>query len=149
MKTAGEVMHAPAPVVAPDTTLQDLYAFLDERDLDGACVVDDGHLVGVVTSMDLVVRQKRVHLPTLFAFMDVVLPLGGTRQTEDELRRIASSDVGGLATRDVVTIDPDTPLDEVATLMVEKHLTVLPVVEHGGLVGMVTKDDVLRGTFGR
>jgi CBS domain-containing protein len=148
MQTARDLMHAPAPTVSPDLSARELYRFLTERGLDGACVVDGGELVGVVTSMDLVFRQKKVHLPSFFVFLDFFVPLGDPRQADEEIKKIAASRVGDLATRQLVTVDVATPIDEVATRMVEDHVTVLPVLDGGRLVGMVTKQDVLKATLG-
>jgi CBS domain-containing protein len=46
-----------------------------------------------------------------------------------------------------VSIQPDTPLEDIATMMVEKKLYTLPVVENNRLVGVVGKEDVLRTLF--
>ena len=51
-------------------------------------------------------------------------------------------------TRRVVTIDPATPVEEIATLMVAKNIHTLPVVRKEKLVGIVGKEDILR-TFMR
>lgn len=45
-------------------------------------------------------------------------------------------------TRNVVTISPDTTLPEAHRLMTDKGVRRLPVVEHGRLVGIVTRGDV-------
>jgi len=43
-----------------------------------------------------------------------------------------------------VTVKPETSLEEVATLMVEKNFHTLPVMEAGKLVGVIGKEDVLK-----
>ena len=45
-------------------------------------------------------------------------------------------------TRDVVTVTPDTTLPEAHRLMTDKKIRRLPVVEHGRLVGIITRGDV-------
>lgn len=49
-----------------------------------------------------------------------------------------------IMTSPVYTISPDTPVLEAAALMKEKKIERLPVVKDGTLVGIVTKDRVLR-----
>lgn len=44
-------------------------------------------------------------------------------------------------TSDVVTTSPDTPLAEVARVMLKQRIGCLPVVEGGRLVGIVTEAD--------
>lgn len=146
MPTARDVMHAPAPAVPPEMTVQALYDWLRERDLDGACVVEAGELLGVVTTMDLVYRDKALHLPTFFVLLDAVLPIGGT--SEHEVRKITGRTVADICTRDVVTVPADTDVRTIASRMVEEHLSVVPVVDGERLLGMITKDDVLRAHFG-
>ncbi|RME21097.1 MAG: CBS domain-containing protein [Deltaproteobacteria bacterium] len=147
MQTAQDILDPNPLTVSPDTRVDDLARKLLEAGREGACVVDDaGRLIGVVTAMDLVYKEKRLHLPTLFTFMDAVIPLGWKR-AERELEKIAGITVGQIMTRDVVTVGPGAGLDEIATLMVDKHLTMLPVVDGDRLLGVVDKRAVLAAAF--
>ena len=47
-------------------------------------------------------------------------------------------------TPDPVTVKPDTGIEHVAALMVEKNYHTLPVVDGDQLVGIVGKEDILR-----
>jgi len=66
------------------------------------------------------------------------------KHMETELEKIAALTVSKAMTRKPVTISPDTPVEEIATLMVEKGFHTLPVLENGRLVGIVGKEDVLK-----
>ncbi len=146
MLKAAAFMESPPLTVAPEAPVPALARLLLDTGADGACVVDAaGALVGVVTTMDLVFREKKVHLPTFFAFMDAVLPLGADR-TEAELKKISGTTVAEIMTATVRTVGPEARLDTVAALMVEEHLSVVPVVDGGRLVGVVTKPGLLRAT---
>ncbi len=46
-------------------------------------------------------------------------------------------------TKDVVTVTPETPLLDVARIMTERRIRRLPVVDAGGLLGLVSSQDVL------
>jgi CBS domain-containing protein len=142
MKTATELMEPPVSI-GPEASVRELADLLLDTDADGACVVRNGRLVGVVTTMDLVFKNKRVRLPTLLAILDAVIPLGSMRDVEEEMEKIAAATVGELMSHEVVTVGPDAGLDEVATLMVEKHITVVPVVKGTTLLGVVTKAGLL------
>jgi predicted transcriptional regulator len=63
---------------------------------------------------------------------------------EQEIQRIGANTVAQAMTADPVTISPDTSLEEIASLMVDRKLHTLPVVESGKLVGVVGKEDILR-----
>lgn len=147
MKTARDVMDPSPPTVSPEAKVAEIARMLLDEHLDGVCVVRDGHLEGVVTTMDLMYKEKRLHLPTFFYFLDAVVPLENPLRTLREIEKIASDTVADLMTRQPRTVTPDTRLDEVASLMIERHVTIVPVVEGGRLVGIVTKPAMLREAF--
>jgi CBS domain-containing protein len=47
-------------------------------------------------------------------------------------------------TPDPITVDPETALEDIATLMVKHDIHTVPVFEQGRLVGIIGKEDVLR-----
>jgi len=49
-----------------------------------------------------------------------------------------------IMTRDVVTTTPDADLKTVASIMAERKIGGLPVVENGKVVGIITESDVFR-----
>jgi len=147
MQTAGEVMQE-SRSVSPTLSVQELARLLLEERLDGVCVVaEDGALAGVVTSMDLIYQEKALHLPTFFVLLDGVLPLDSPWRAERELDKISGAQVADIMTTDPVFVRPETPLEEVATLMVERHISIVPVVADERLVGVVTKPAMLRAAF--
>jgi CBS domain-containing protein len=137
-----------ALTVTPDCSVRDLAKLLLERGQDGACVVENGRLVGVVTTMDLVFQEKQVHLPSILSFMDFAIPLEPPSRLRAELDKIAGTTVAQIMTEEPVVTEPERPMSEVARTMVDRHLTIVPVVEHGVLVGMVTKQALLRAVLG-
>jgi CBS domain-containing protein len=141
MKVARDVME-PALVVPPDLPIAELARLLLENDADGVCVVEGGALVGVATAMDLVYREKEIAGPTVVAIWDLVLPLG-LQKARREAQKVGAADVRGLMTREVVTATGDEPLQHVATRMVDEHLSLVPVLEAGELVGVVSRRSVV------
>jgi CBS domain-containing protein len=141
-----------ALTVGPDCSVRDLAVLLLGRGLDGACVVDQhdelDQLVGVVTTMDLVFQEKQVHLPTILNFLDFAIPLEPPSRLRAELDKIAGTTVQEIMTREPVTVEPERLVSEVARMMVEQHLTIVPVVEDGKLLGMITKQALLRSVLG-
>ena len=146
MPFASELMDREPLTVQVELPVPDLARLLLSERLDGVCVVKDGRCVGVVTTMDLIFQEKRVHLPSFVTVMEMVLPVGN-RQALKELEKVTGSVVRDIMTADPVTVSFDASLALIATLMVEQHLTLLPVVNGGRLVGVVTKPDVLRAAF--
>ncbi|MEO5366144.1 MAG: CBS domain-containing protein [Magnetococcus sp. WYHC-3] len=142
---AREIMNTDLAVVEPDLPVRDVARLLVQRHISGVPVVDDGVLMGIITESDLVGRAKKVHLPTLFTILDAVIPLGGERQYEDDLRHITAATARDIMTAELTVVGPDATLAELATIMSEEHVPLLPVVdENGTLLGLIGKREVIR-----
>lgn len=146
MILASALMDPRPLVVEPATPVAQLARLLFEQNAEGACVLESGRLVGVVTAMDLLFQEKDPRVPTIFAFMDAVVPLGW-KKVEAELAKIAGVTVGEIMSHPPIVIGPRADLHTIATLMVERHLTMLPVVEDGLLLGVVDKRAALRAAL--
>ena len=108
-------------------------------------VNDAGRCVGIVTEADLVLGDEEgdLHLPHYIELFGGVVFLEPLRRFEERLRKAAASTVADLMTADPVTIAPDADVHEAGELIVHRGHNRLPVVEHGRLVGVVTRVDVL------
>jgi CBS domain-containing protein len=51
--------------------------------------------------------------------------------------------VKDIMTRAVVSVAPDTPVSELAELLIEKRISAVPVIDAGALVGIVSEADLL------
>jgi CBS domain-containing protein len=135
-----------ATLVSPKASLRELAQQLVAADVEGVCVCDEaGILVGVVTGMDLVFQQKRISPPTAVAIFDLVLQFG--RMSHREIEKMEAVTVGDLMTREVITAMRSTPLDELATKMVDKHISLVPVLEAGRPIGVVTRRGMIAASL--
>jgi CBS domain-containing protein len=131
--------------VKETTTLEDLARMIMQHHISGAPVVSDkGTVTGIVTENDLINQNKRLHIPTILRLFDAFIPLG-TSKLESEIKRIAASTVKDIYTKEVVTVDEETPIDNIATIMAEKKIHLLPVLKEGKLVGIIGKKDIIKG----
>ncbi|MDF1614478.1 CBS domain-containing protein [Desulfurivibrio dismutans] len=145
MQLAKDIMTQEVITVSPDLPVEKLAALFWEKRISGAPVVDEqGNLVGVVTESDLIDQAKKLHIPTAIAVLEAVIFLERSRKVEEELNKMAGGKVKDICTPKPATVAPDTPLDEIATIMAEKHQHTLPVIEQGKLVGVVGKADIIR-----
>jgi CBS domain-containing protein len=146
-----EVMTAEVLAFRSSDSVQAAYAQLVERDVDGGPVVDDaGHVVGVLTTDDLLVEETKLHYPTVVSLFGAYLELPSAhRRFEEELRKAVAANVGDAMDRDPIVCAEDDTLEQVATVMHEKHVSRLPVVRDGLLVGIVARGDILRAVMGR
>ena len=145
MLTAKEIMSREVCTVAEETELKELAALFVEHNYKTLPVVDaSGRLVGVVSQTDLVEQDKPLHIPTVISLFDWVIYLESPKVFTDEVRKVSARKVGEICARDVVTCSPDTPVDEVASLMVEHKVHLLPVLDGERLVGVVSRLDIIR-----
>jgi len=141
---ASEIMTTNVITVGPDVEVHALAAIFVENDISGAPVVDkSGKFLGIVLEESLIFREKKLHLPTFFFMLSGFLTFG-EKEYENELKKISSSTVSGIMDDNAIILSPDTEVDEVATIMVEKNQHFFPVIENHKLLGVLTKKDIVR-----
>jgi CBS domain-containing protein len=128
----------------PEMDIHALAQLFVQKDISGAPVVNgSGKLLGVVLEEDLILQDKKVHLPTLIAILNGVFALG-EEKFEKEMRKMGAITVAGIMQEKVTVLSPETPVEDVATMMIEKGIHYFPVTDNGCLVGVVTKKDIVR-----
>ena len=145
-----EVMTTEVLTFRPEDTVQEAYTSLVARDVDGAPVVDeDGHVIGMLSTGDLLVQETNLHYPTVVSLFGAYLELPSShRRFEEDLRKAVGANVADVMTEHVETCSPDDTLERAATLMHEHDVSRLPVTEDGRLVGLVARGDILRAVMG-
>lgn len=116
--TVQEAMTSNPTTVSPDAAARDAARVMKAEDTGIVPIVEGERLVGVITDRDLALQ---------------IVAEG----------RGADERVGELASKDLVTIDPQQSLEEAARLMAEHQVRRLPVVEEDGrLVGILAQKDL-------
>ncbi len=145
MLKAKDIMTREVITVSPDTEIAQTAKLLLTNRINGVPVINDaGELVGILCQSDLIIQQKNIPIPSLFTLLDGFIPLTSSKKLDKEVEKIAATKVADAMTPAPVTVNPDTGIEEVAALMVEKNYHTLPVVDADKLVGIVGKVDVLR-----
>ena len=106
---------------------------------------EGGRCVGIITEADLVLSNEGadLHLPHYFQLFGGLVFLEPLSHFEDRLRKATAALARDLMTEDPVTIEPQATVQEAARKISRSKHNRLPVVEHGRLVGVVTRVDVL------
>ena len=139
----GDVMETDWPTLGPESTVEEAIKLFAEDRVSGAPVVDDGRLVGIITEGDLIFQDADVRAPGFLDILGGIVPLGDTDEYRKEALKSAGVTVGEVMTDDPVTVAPEATLAETATTMAERRKKILPVVDGGRLVGMITRMDIL------
>ncbi len=140
-----DIMTTDVVSLLPQADIIHAAELLLEKRINGIPVVDEeGELVGILCQSDLIAQQKRFPVPSLFTLLDGFVPLSSMKRFEAEVQKMSAATVADAMTPNPVTVSPETTVEQVATVMVEKKFHTLPVVHGGKLVGVVGKEDVLR-----
>ncbi len=127
-----EVMTSPAITVREDATIRHAARVLDAHSVTAVPVVNaGGHVVGVISEADLV---RDMLLPDSRRHME-------TPPASDSQRPRLVNEV---MTRMPVTVSSGDDLEDAVELMTSTTVKALPVVDHGRLMGMLSRRDVLR-----
>ena len=144
--TVRDIMETDVPVVTVADPVEKVISVLREHDLPGVPVVNEGgRCVGIITEADLVIagEDEELHLPHYVQLFGGVVFLESISHFEERLRKAFASTAEDMMTPDPVTIEPSATVREAARAIARRKHNRLPVVEHGRLVGVVTRVDVL------
>lgn len=120
------IMTSPVITVPSTTPVLEAAKLMKEKRIERLPVVDDGKLQGIVTK-DRVLRAS---------------PSMATSLSLHEIHYLfAKLTVKEIMQRNVVTVTPDTTVENAVRLAQEKRVGCLPVVEDGEVVGILTTND--------
>lgn len=147
-----EVMTTEVVTLNGFMSIREAAEVLAARNISGAPVVDnEGKLIGVLTETDILQSVKNaadeVHMvfPSIHT-MGVMFELSkGKTEIMKAFEEQANTVVMDVMTHNVITCRPDTALNEVASLLVEKRINRIPVVDDDDhVVGIVTRGDIVK-----
>ena len=145
MLKAKDLMTRDVITVTPETEVTEIARLLLERRFNGVPVVNrNGDLVGVISQSDLIAEQKKLPIPSVFTILDAFIPIYPPGKMAKEVQKIAAMKASQAMTADLVTVGPEEGIDEIASIMVNKSIHTIPVLEGGKLVGIIGKEDILR-----
>jgi acetoin utilization protein AcuB len=126
----GERMSHPVITVHPDLSIQDALALMREENIRRLPVVSTrGRLVGIVSDRDLLHAS----------------PSDATSLSVWELNYLLSKiTIEQIMTRDVLSVTPETPVEDAARIMADNKVGGLPVLDDSELVGIITETDLFK-----
>lgn len=148
--TAADIMQPEVITISEDATVQELAKLLAKKKISGAPVVDDQHrVVGIVSEGDLIAIDADIHFPHYIELLGNIIYLESIKKYEERLEKAAAGEVRDIMTTDVLTVQKEAPLSQVATLMMDKQVNRVPVVDGDVLVGIITRADIVRAASGK
>src|SRR5690348_10138862 len=118
---ASDIMTRKVVTIHPEASVQEAAQLLDQFRISGIPVVNaTGDLIGIITEADIISKVNR------YGLLD-----------QDGLL------VADIMSRNVTTVDEDTPVGDIAMLLSERKIKRVPVVRQGRLVGIVSRGDIV------
>lgn len=140
-----EIMNGDVPAVSPDASVALVSKTMVTYDVAGVAVVENGEIIGIITESDIIARQADVEAPTPVPWLDAIFIADAGRLYEDEIRRALATNARMLMSAPVISIRSDATLNEVASVMLDRDVHPLPVVDASGTyLGIVSRKDLVR-----
>ena len=134
--TAREIMTTPVITAGPDATLAEISELMLAHRISGIPIADsDGRLVGIVTESDMLEEDKRRQLLPRVTIFGMVPAHQGP--VEDALLKVRTFRAREVMTEKIFTVEPDTPVSEVAGLLVRERINRCPSWK-GKVIGIIS-----------
>lgn len=142
---AKDIMTRDVIVAKPHDKLEKIAEILVDNKFSGVPVVDDNfHVVGVITERDLMIRAQDLKIPFYVTIFDSIIFLENPIKFKDEIKKHTAVEVQDVMTKKVISVEEDVDISEIVDLMTRKNINRVPVLRHGKLVGIITRNDILK-----
>ena len=142
---AREIMTTDVITVSPDEEVEVVAKLLVDNKISGIPVVDqDNHVLGIVTEKDLLIKASELKVPFYITLFDSIIFLENPLRFSNNLKKYGAAKVKDLMTVKVEVVDENTPVTVIAEIMQNKKINRLPVIRNNKVVGIVTRNDVLK-----
>ena len=147
---ARDIMTREVITVKPKDRVDEVARLLVDHKISGIPVVDEeNHVVGIITEKDLIVKASELRVPFYITLFESIIFLENPIRFNNDLKKYTAVNVEDAMTKQVVTVEEDTEVSEVAKIMQNKRINRVPVVRNGKLVGIITRNDVLKSLVKR
>ena len=138
-------LMTPTPsTVQADTPVEEIAKLLLVHRINGVPVVDtSSHLLGMVTAADLIYRGADERLEPRESIWKENFWISFFSPKAAQRGKAEGRTAAEVMTTEVHSVEPDMHPSAAARLMVDHHLTSLPVVEAGKVIGVTSRIDLL------
>ncbi|QGG49111.1 CBS domain-containing protein [Heliorestis convoluta] len=142
---ASQIMTREVYSVYGDSPINEVAKLLTEKKISGVPVISSkGEVIGIVSEGDLLYKDREVKYPSYIALLGGLVYLESPKRFEEEFRKMIALRAEEIMTQDVITVEEDTLVTDMAAIMTEQRINRLPVVRQGKLVGIVTRADIIK-----
>jgi len=147
---AKNVMTKDVITVKPEEKVEKVAKVLVDNKISGIPVVDEhNHVVGIVTEKDLMIKAGELKVPFYVTLFDSIIFLENPIRFNNDIKKYTASQVKDVMTTKVISVEEDTPVSEVVAIMQKRQINRVPVLRHGKIIGIITRNDILKSLVER
>lgn len=142
---AKDIMTKDVITVSPEEKVENVARMLIENKISGIPVVDENtHVLGVVTEQDLIVKAGDLKVPFYLTLFDSIIFLENPIRFNNDLKKFTATRVKEVMTEKVIAVEEDSEVSAIVDLMQKHRINRVPVLRHGKLIGIITRNDILK-----
>lgn len=142
---ARDIMTREVITAYPEEKIEEVTRLMVDNKISGIPVVDQNeHILGVVTEKDLMIKASELKVPFYITLFDSIIFLENPLRFNQDLKKYTASQVKDVMSTKVEVVEEDTPVNEIVKIMQHKGINRVPVVRHKKLVGIITRNDILK-----
>ncbi|UUX91474.1 CBS domain-containing protein [Methanoplanus endosymbiosus] len=143
----------PNPVtITVNSKVSDAAGILRKKRIGGLPVMNGERVAGIVTETDVLSLLETgdlsddLWLPSPLEIIEIpIREYINWEKTKKALSDIGDSPVSDIMSTEIVSIDDEADIEDAAGLMLSEGIARLPVLKHNRLVGIITRQDIVRG----
>lgn len=140
-----DIMEKDITCISPETNAKKAFELLQKMQISGLPVIDDKNkLVGMFTEKEALsaILPSYIEKVGRFVYQD------NPKAVKQKIANFCNMEVKDLTRHQVVTVDEDTNLYEVARIMLTQKTRRIPVINKENIVvGIVSRGDITKAVF--
>ncbi len=147
---AKDIMTKDVISVRPEEKVENAARILLNNKISGIPVVDENnHVIGIITEKDLMIKATEMRVPFYLTLFDSIIYLENPIRFNNDLKKYTASDVKEAMTDKVYSVEEDTSVNEIVAIMQKRKVNRVPVLRHGKLIGIISRNDILKALVER
>lgn len=137
-----DIMDRDLTSLAEDSTLLQAIALMAAHKVSGLPVLnDDGRVVGFISEKDIL----RAVIPGYLGYMDDSFAMPDIEKIKTRIKLVGNDTVRDYMSRNAIVFDEYETISSAIVTLFKKNVRRAPVVAAGSLVGVVDREEILKG----
>ena len=144
-KTAADIMEKNVITAQKDTSIFDLVDMFVENNVNAIPIVqDDKEIIGIVTDADLLYKEVKPCVPQYVNLLGANIYYGNLKEYQQGFKKLFACTAEQLMTNKVIMAGPDATIEDLTSVMGEKHLKAIPIGKTKTLRGRAKRKHSLK-----